>query len=148
MQRLLNDLELIAKKLKHDQWELVDDLQYHVGGPYSTEIIIVPKGFVTDMASTPFGIHNILPKDGSWSPASVIHDALYQNRGMLPVGWFSGPEMTYTQADCDGIFKEAMKVLGVSWWQRNLMWSALRLFGWISFKKNSPGRTPPEASQV
>lgn len=140
MARLLTDLELIAKKLRDDQWELVDDLSYHVGGPESEEIIIVPKGFKTDFASTPLGIHNLLPKDGSWSPASVIHDALYQNRGLLPIGWFLGTAMRYSQADCDRIFREAMKVLGVSWWQRNMMWSALRLFGWISFQKNKPGR--------
>ena len=140
--------ELIVKKRPDNLWELTEDLEYRVGSEDSKEIIIVRKGMSTDFASIPWGLRNLLPKDSYYTNGSVLHDALYRYRGMLPAGWFSGPEKIYSQKDCDSIFLEAMQVLGVPWWKRNIMYLALRAFGWISFKKNSPGRTPPEASQI
>lgn len=142
MVRIRSDLQLIAKKLDGSKWQLVDDLYYHVGSKDSEEVIIVKAGFITDGASTPFGVRNLFPKDGTYTPAAAIHDALYRYRGILPFGWYQGLPKEYSRKRCDSIFAEAMQVLGVSWWRRKIMYRALRLFGGFAWhrKENSPGR--------
>ena len=142
MARLLTDLNLMAKKLQGSDCQLIEPLYYHVGNSDSGEVLIIPEGFITDGASTPLGTRNLFPKDGTHTPAAVIHDALYRYRGILPFGWFEGLPKIYSQKRCDQIFLEAMTVLNVAGWRRNLMYIALRLFGWVSFnrKENSPGR--------
>jgi len=142
MARILNDLDLVARKLDGDKWQLIDDLYYHVGGPDSTEVIIVNKGFITDGASTPWGVRNLWPKDGTYTPCAAVHDLLYRYQGILPIDNFTGPYMTYSRKRCDRIFIEAMKVKGVGWFTRQSFYTALRLGGWFSWnkKENQPGR--------
>ena len=142
MARILDDLELIAKKRSGSEWELAEPLFYHVGNSESSEVIVIPAGFVTDGASTPFGIRNLLPKDGTYTPAACIHDALYRYKGILPFGWFSGLPKEYNRKCCDEIFAEAMNVLSVPVWKINTMFWALRFFGWASWnrKENKAGR--------
>lgn len=138
MARILGDL--VVKNIGAGLWEVVEDIEFHVGQENSEEVIIVKKGLITDFASMPFGVRNILPKDGAWTRGSLFHDELYKYRGVLPVDCFRGPEKIYSQKDCDQIFDEINKITGVSWWQRFLIYNALRMFGWISFNKNKPGR--------
>ena len=139
MARILNG-DLIVKNVGPGLWEVMEDIEYHVGHENSEEVIIAKKGLVTDFASMPFGVRNILPKDGAWSVGSVFHDQCYRYKGILPEGYFRGPAMVYSQKDCDKIFDEINQIKKVSWWQRTLIYSALRMFGWISFNKNKPGR--------
>lgn len=120
MARILN---VVVRKLDKDKWKLVEPLEYHVGSENSNEIIKVPAGFITDFASTPWGVRNLFPKDGTYTGAAIIHDFLYQNH-------------TYSRKRCDSIFLEAMKVSGVPAWRRRTMWLALRGFGWYSYNKN------------
>jgi hypothetical protein len=87
--------------------------------------ICVPKGFVTDFASIPRGLWNLFPCDGRHSPAAVIHDFLY-----------SGTHTSRFLADA--IFREVMTELQVPRWRRDLMYFAVRLFGWRCFKKPQP----------
>lgn len=133
------DLILKALYLKGSNRELLSDLTYHVT---ENEVIVIKAGFITDGASTPFGVRNLFPKHGTYSACAVVHDALYHYKGVLPEGWFEGEPMIYSQKRCDQIFKEAMKVLGVSWWRRGTMYNMLRLFGRLSWvrKENQPGR--------
>jgi len=126
MARILDDLKLIAEKLDGDKWKLVKPLYYHVGSPDSKEIITVPKDFITDGASTPFGVRNLFPKDGTYTPISAIHDYMYSLKGVLP-------KKTYTRKECDQIFLEGMQVLNVPWWKRRIMYMAVRLAGWVKW---------------
>ncbi len=41
-------------------------------------VITVPKGFLTDLASIPSLFHGLLPPDGEYAPAAIVHDFLYQ----------------------------------------------------------------------
>lgn len=138
MARILGDL--IVKNIGPGVWQVMEDIEFHVGDESSEEVIIVDNGLVTDFASMPFGVRNILPKDGAWTVGSVFHDELYKYKGVLPTSCFRGPEKIYTRKQCDKIFDEINKLKKVSWWQRFLINNALSLFGWISFNKNKPGR--------
>lgn len=83
--------------------------------------IDVPKGFVTDFASTPRILWSIFPPWGVWNKAAIIHDFLYQNT-------------VASRFICDAIFRDAMASLGVPAWRRVLMYYAVRLFGWMCRK--------------
>lgn len=79
--------------------------------------VYVPAGFVTDFASVPRVLWNILPPVGRYGKATVVHDYLYRCTAL-------------DRATCDQVFLEAMQVLGVGWWTRRTMWLAVRVFGW------------------
>jgi len=83
-------------------------------------IIDVPAGFITDFASVPKIVWNILPPDGPYGRAAVVHDYLYSTKGL-------GGELT--RAQCDGILLEAMKALAVGGLVQAVIYRAVRLFG-------------------
>lgn len=85
----------------------------------------VPLAFQTDFASVPRYLWAIFPPDGQYSQAAVTHDFLYQKRKDLT---YTGPKRE--RKECDEIFLEAMKCLGVGVFKRQLMYRAVRMFGW------------------
>lgn len=105
-------------------YRLVDPISYDVGEAMSGDRISVPVGFETDMASIPRPLWAILPPFGRYMPAAIIHDYLYMTQ-----------ERSRKQSD--KIFKEAMKVLGVSWHRRNTMYWAVRAGGWVPWNKRA-----------
>lgn len=107
--------------------KLLTAFDYHVGSEASPDIITVPAGFSTDFASTPWGFWNFFPKSGRYSKAAVIHDYLYQSK-------------IRSRLEADAIFLEAMGVLGVPSWQRNIMYWGVRCFGWFGYGKNTGGK--------
>lgn len=81
------------------------------------ELVIVPKGFVTDFASVPrLPVVYTLTGNTAHRPA-VVHDFLYSG------GW------QCTRAQADAVLLEAMKVTGVPAWRRWSMYLAVRAFG-------------------
>lgn len=92
------------------------------------DIIIVPKGFETDFASVPRPFWNIFPPDGHYTQAAVLHDFVYNKR-------FVGNR---SRSKCDGLFLEAMKCLKVGKIERWTIYSAVRVGGWVAWKKKKP----------
>lgn len=107
---------LRAEILGDYKFKTIGSFIYFVGNISSEEQIVVPEGFITDLASIPRVFWNILPPNGQYAKAAVLHDYLYQNA-------------IKNKAYADGIFLEAMEVLGVAKWKRVLMYRAVRLFG-------------------
>lgn len=68
----LNDLDVRWVHAKR-KWVLLDDLIW-VGK--QDDLIVVPKGFETDFASTPRLLQSIFPATGAWTKAAVVHDFL------------------------------------------------------------------------
>ena len=95
---------------------------YHVGSEDSDEVINIPEGYLTDLASIPPVARWMIPKLGKHCQAAVVHDFIYQHH-------------TYDRKKCDKIFLEAMKVLDVPLWKRRVMYRAVRLFGGISWSR-------------
>lgn len=81
----------------------------------------VPEGFVTDFASVPRLFWRLIPPWGEYSPAAIVHDFLYRNG----IG---------SRARADWVFLSVMKAIGISGWQRWLMWAAVRLFGAFAWR--------------
>jgi hypothetical protein len=106
------------------EWRLLDPFKYHVGAEDSDEVIHVPADFVTDFASVPRAFWSLIPPWGSYGKAAVVHDYCY------------GAEL-YPRKRCDEIFLEAMTVLEVPTWKRQLMYRMVRAFGWISWRRHT-----------
>lgn len=97
------------------------------------ETVYVPSGFVTDFASIPRGLWNLLPPTGKYGKAAVIHDYLYR--------------CTDTDRElCDQTLREGMEVLGVGWLTRHLIYRAVRLFGGAARKKMDCGHSVEKVS--
>ena len=104
------------------RWKLVEPFRYHVGSYPSDTVLFVPKGFVTDFASVPRLFWNILPPWGKYGKAAVLHDFCYRN-------------VICSRYRCDRLFLEAMKVLKVPFWKRQVMYWAVRCFGFWAYHK-------------
>ena len=110
---------------------LLQSLEYRVGSDDSNELITVPSGFKTDFASIPLGLYNLFPPMGLWARPAIVHDFLYATQGTGAFRlrrWINRP-VDYTRKEADGIFKEAMTVVGVPTWRREVMYRAVRLGG-------------------
>lgn len=110
------------RMLENYRWQLLAEFDYHVGAYPSTSIIRVTAGTITDLASTPRILWAIFPPHGQYAKAAIIHDYLYDQA----IG---------SKAFADELFFEAMGVLGVPRWRRELMYLAVRLFGRGNYSK-------------
>ena len=81
--------------------------------------VTVPKGFITDFATVPKKLHNIIgPSDTCIREAAVVHDYMYSKLTNV-----------YSRKQADQTLVEGMIVLCAAWWKRNLVYAAVRLFG-------------------
>ncbi len=106
------------------------------------EGIVVPAQpgvFTTDLASIPAPFTWLVPKDGTHTPAALLHDALVSDP-MLPADyrlahrdpesglWHTDdadPEPRCEREDADNIFRHAMAHLGVSFIRRWMVWATV-----------------------
>jgi hypothetical protein len=121
---------LIVEKIGERLWKTYRELIYYVGEENSADIIIVPVGFQTDFASIPSLFWMVLPPDGGYTAAAVIHDFLYFAQ-------------TRTRLASDRIFLEAMKILKVNIFKRLIMYRAVRTFSWISWNRHTDRMRKP-----
>jgi len=112
------------------RWRLVrTDPAFQWTGNVFTGTVEPPEGMVTDFGSIPHILAAWLPAAGmghrgQWGPATVIHDCLYliQKR----------PDGTpLPRLEADRVLEEAMRDHGVGRFRIRLIWSAVRIFGWI-----------------
>lgn len=118
-------------------WKVTREFDYLDNFEDEHTAIRVPKGFITDFASIPKILWNVLPPTGKYGKAAVVHDFLYRNGGhtdcvICPEDLGMGA--TYTQEEADQIFYDAMGVLGTPQIQRWVIWKAVRWFGGWSWK--------------
>lgn len=90
--------------------------------------IRIPEGFHTDGASVPRIFWNIFSPWGSYFNAALVHDFLYSKDSDATC-------KVYDRAEADHLFKEAMFNAGVGWVTRQTVYTAVRLGGWMSYKK-------------
>ena len=78
----------------------------------------VPPRFRTDFASVPRVVTWLIPRYGRYTKAAIIHDYLCD---------VAVPRGEISRADADGVFRRALRELGVAFLRRWLMWAAVRL---------------------
>ncbi len=85
--------------------------------------LAVPQGFVTDLASVPSLFWSVLPPQGRYAPAAILHDWLY---------WLQPT----TREVADQVFVVVMEELEVPVAKRRAMWAAVRVFGGFYWEQN------------
>lgn len=85
--------------------------------------IVVPNGFVTDLASVPRLFWQVLPPQGRYGPAAILHDWLY---------W----QQATTREVADQVFLTVMEELEVPSAKRRAMWASVRVFGGLYWDMN------------
>lgn len=91
------------------------------------EKYIVPAGFITDFASIPRLFWTVVGHPaGKYAQAAVLHDYLYRTNSV-------------SRAKADSLFREAMIVLGVPFYQRWVLWAGVRVGGFIAYNRTDTG---------
>jgi hypothetical protein len=114
------------------------DLRKHKGGfwrlitpfTYRSDLlgeIVVPEGFVTDLASVPWFARWYVSRDGNHTKSAVIHDYLYARASEADF-----PDTSRRTAD--RVFLEAMRVCTLRPTLARVLYSAVRIGGGSSFR--------------
>ena len=114
---------LNADYLGSGRWKITEPFEYFTED--GVDVILVPIGFVSDGASIPRIFWTIIgsPWTGKYAKAAVVHDFLYDRQ-------------LFTRKKSDRIFIEGMKILGVGWFKRKIMWFSVRVGGWGPWRKH------------
>jgi len=99
--------------------------------------IEVPKGFLSDGASIPWAARCIAgdPFNFEYLHAAIIHDALYRQNFLDFI----------TRKEADLIFRDLMWDTKTPKWKVPPFYSAVRMGGWVSYKKHTNIEITPEA---
>ena len=116
---------LDTRKLEGNNYLLLQAFHYHVGSLESEEIITVPKGFISDGATIPRFLWPVIghPMD-HYAQAAFLHDYICREL-----------RDRYNRKEGEVIMLEAMKVLGIPFWKRRIMYRGLRMFGWFLYNR-------------
>jgi hypothetical protein len=128
---LPNILELnsMLPHLKEDEFELDADYPIFWDDQFGRpRMLVVPRGYVTDLSSIPRWARSAIPVVGRQNGPSVIHDYIYEPcDNDRPEGQHQYPG--WTKAEADYIFLLAMKSVGVNIVRRRLMYWAVKYGG-------------------
>ncbi len=105
--------DVVVREIDDTTWKLVEPLRYSG----NRETFVVPAGFTTDFASVPRAFVWLIPTYGRYTKAAILHDFLCEES---KAGRFD-------RDDADGLFRRAMRELGVSFLRRWIMWGAVAL---------------------
>lgn len=96
------------------------------------DVIHIPEGFVWDLSSVPRFLWSLLPPDGDFEIATLIHDYLYKNSGCLPYSQkFADREMyTWSRALSGTTNKVSMRNA-----DNLIRYLGVRAGGWTKYKK-------------
>lgn len=115
------------------RWLLLKEFEYVIGDlKTGTEKVVVPKGFITDFATTKF-MGWLLPSTGKYGKASVVHDYLCDEKIIRDRA--GNPVRKASRKEADKIFLEAMKESDVNWIIRHIMYLGVRTYAILSKKK-------------
>ncbi len=122
---------LVLEVLDENRWRLASPLVYRTR---RGDLIRVPEGFVTDLASVP-RVPLVWELCGACgNRAAVVHDWLYHIADR-------------SRAEADRIFREALLDEGEPAWRAWTMWLGVRLFGgpfWARKRPEGGGRDAEE----
>ena len=134
---LLRDIDAVKMRGGKDDAEYIVGADYAVSFNFKDEVnkrtIKVPKGMLTDLSSSPRAAWALVAPVGPHLEASIVHDFLYiawQDLGRQPQSndWLFA----------DNIMRAGMIEAGVEPSQREMIYAAVRAFGWAVFKRPDP----------
>lgn len=105
-----------------DEWVVIDPLIALRSMANNVDKIIVPRGFITDLASIPRPFRGVFNVNGLLRAPAVLHDWLYCSQ-------------RYSRSEADAIFLEAMEARGMAKASRYTVYALVRTFGWVYYNK-------------
>lgn len=117
-----------SEALGADHWRVCQPFRFYLGDADTGRWVHVPAGYLTDGASVPRVLWGLIPPWGSYGQAAVVHDILCEYLSVT----VDGAPVPITRARCDEILLEAMVVLGVPRWKRELIYRAVSLYREVS----------------
>jgi hypothetical protein len=137
MSRFLTQLQAEAlEDTSHDgrgTWQLLQALIYD--SDVAGKVIVVPAGFVTDLASVPRIPVAFLLAGDTANHAAVVHDWLYTSHEV-------------TKEVADNVLQEAAIVMGVPAWRAWLMWAGVHVGGNSSWVADGPKQPDAVTQQL
>ncbi|HEY1347234.1 MAG TPA: DUF1353 domain-containing protein [Streptosporangiaceae bacterium] len=103
-----------VRQVSDQDWETLRTLTYYA----TDEDFEVPLHKRTDFASVPRTFVWFIPRYGRYTKAAILHDYLCS---------VEVRDGRIDRIDADGIFRQAMRELGVPFLRRWIMWAAVRL---------------------
>lgn len=125
-----------SKTLDKDYWRIAHAFRYYIDPTEAGEFrqwVYVPLGFLTDGASVPRPFWWLLPPWGDYGQAAVVHDILCETFTVYDAAFMP---VKINRERADKIFREAMKVAGVNWLTRQVMYYGVRLWAKLGGKPN------------
>ena len=107
---------LIVRWRGDNQWVVEKELRCESA---DDDVIYVPAGTATDLASIPRVLWPILSPAGKWARSSVVHDWMYQQH-------------LFRRLKCDNLFLECMAADRVR--ERAVIYRAVRMFGQRAYR--------------
>jgi len=107
------DSTVDVREVDETTWAILRELCYQG----KKDRFTVPVEQKTDFASVPRVFVWFLPRYGRYTKAAILHDYLWSVE--VPAGRIS-------RVDADGLFRQAMRELGVPFLRRWIMWAAVR----------------------
>jgi hypothetical protein len=102
-----------VRSLDSKLWQVLAPFEYRA----ARRTFVIEAGVTTDFASIPRPFVWLIPTYGLYTRAAILHDVLCDQ----------GLERNVSRRDADGIFLQALRILGVPFLQRWLMWTGVRL---------------------
>lgn len=128
----LKDATLVRNKKRDADYIVAEDYTISCKLNGDKELIITaPKGLLTDLVSVPYFLRGIVGRVGPHLEAGIVHDYLYN-------AWQDIPGYQAKKADryfADRLLMAGMKQAKVNIIKRYIIYTMLRLFGNISYKK-------------
>ena len=128
----------------------VDNEPMYIG---KHQMIVIPKGFQTDLASVPRIFWVILPPFGAYEAAAVLHDYLCTllkqwHRWMQDKDSETPEVPPVSSRDADGLFRRVMRESKVGFCTRWAMWAGVRWGALFSAHRRSGWLSWPETPLV
>ena len=125
--------ERTNKQFFDNSWEVAKNLSVTLS---NGDIVVIPKGFKTDLSSMPEFLWGILKPFGDFLLAPIVHDYLYRNDYKVnELGWykarlFADREMLYISRITNS--RKCHNRL-----DNNVRYFLARVFGGITYKKDT-----------
>jgi len=113
----------VLEKLPGGLWRLVEPVIYTTP---ADDMVWVPTGFETDLASIPRLVWSVFPRDGDYAPAAIVHDYLYRYHHMVG--------RAVDRPEADGVFLAGMVDLGICLATRWTLYAAVRVGGLLAWR--------------
>lgn len=108
----------------HDYWRVTQGFRYYFGDPSEQTYVDIPEGYISDGASVPRIFWWLLPPQGDYGQAAVLHDYLCEHLTQIK----NGQTVSITRVQADNALRNAMRDLDVPRWKRNIMFIAVATY--------------------